>query len=135
MIKERLIMITMIQSWSGDSVNVCKIKTKSDIKQRINPKKAIQYTLSVWCLSFKLSPFTVTKIMINPILLELGWKTMKDYLELEGFDVKTPRSAIQTAFQVELIRDGHIWIDMLNKQNLMAHTYNEQFALEAECLI
>lgn len=66
---------------------------------------------------------------------ELGWKTMKDYLELEGFDVKTPRSTIQTAFQAELIQDGHVWIDMLNKRNLMAHTYNEKTATEAERLI
>lgn len=28
---------------------------------------------------------------------------MKDYLELEGFDVKSPRSAIQTAFQSQLV--------------------------------
>ena len=60
---------------------------------------------------------------------------MKDYLELEGFDVKTPRSTIQTAFQAALIQDGHTWIDMLNKRNLMAHTYNERFATEAEMLI
>ncbi|NBI29276.1 nucleotidyltransferase substrate binding protein [Chengkuizengella marina] len=66
---------------------------------------------------------------------ELGWKTIKDYLELEGFDVKTPRKAIQTAFQSQLITDGHTWIDMLDKRNLMAHTYNEKYADEAERLI
>ncbi len=66
---------------------------------------------------------------------ELGWKTMKDYLEQEGFDVKSPRSTIQTAFQSELIIDGHIWIDMLEKRNMMAHTYNDTYAQEAEQLI
>jgi nucleotidyltransferase substrate binding protein (TIGR01987 family) len=66
---------------------------------------------------------------------ELGWKTIKDYLEQEGFDVKTPRSAIQTAFQAQLITDGHTWIDMLEKRDLMAHTYNEEYAAEAEQLI
>ncbi|MBD2847793.1 nucleotidyltransferase substrate binding protein [Paenibacillus sp. IB182496] len=66
---------------------------------------------------------------------ELGWKTLKDYLESEGFDVKTPRSTIQTAFQAEFIPDGHVWIDMLEKRNLMAHTYNERFAAIAEQLI
>ena len=29
---------------------------------------------------------------------ELAWKTMKDYLENEGFEVKSPRQTIQTAF-------------------------------------
>lgn len=66
---------------------------------------------------------------------ELGWKTMKDYLEKEGFDVKSPRASIQVAFQTELITDGHTWIDMLEKRKLMAHTYNEQLAAKAENLI
>jgi len=66
---------------------------------------------------------------------ELAWKTMKDYLEQEGYEVKSPRSAIQTAFQIQLITDGHTWIDALNKRNLMAHTYNEDVANEAELLI
>ncbi len=66
---------------------------------------------------------------------ELAWKTMKDYLEQEGYEVKSPRSAIQTAFQIQLITDGHVWIDALNKRNLMAHTYDEEVAKEAELLI
>lgn len=66
---------------------------------------------------------------------ELAWKTMKDYLELEGFTIKSPRQAIQTAFQSELVQAGHIWIDALEKRNLMAHTYDENAAQEAEGLI
>ena len=66
---------------------------------------------------------------------ELAWKTMKDYLEQEGYEVKSPRKAIQLAFQIELISDGHTWIDALQKRNLMAHTYNENIAKEAEGLI
>lgn len=66
---------------------------------------------------------------------ELALKTMKDYIEEEGFEVKSPRSTIQTALQNELILDGHTWIDALNKRNLMAHTYDEGVAKEAEDLI
>lgn len=66
---------------------------------------------------------------------ELAWKTTKDYLETEGFQVRGPRQAIQTAFQVQLIEDGHVWIDALEKRNLMAHTYNEDITLQAEELI
>jgi nucleotidyltransferase substrate binding protein (TIGR01987 family) len=60
---------------------------------------------------------------------------MKDYLEEEGFEVKSPRVTIQTAFQVQLVKDGHTWINALNKRNLMAHTYDEEVAKEAEFLI
>lgn len=66
---------------------------------------------------------------------ELAWKTAKDYLEEQGFEIKSPRNAIQTAYQSQLISDGHLWIDALEKRNLMAHTYDEKKADEAEKLI
>lgn len=66
---------------------------------------------------------------------ELAWKTLKDYLEAQGFEVKTPRQTIQQAFQIEIISNGHAWIDALEKRNLLAHTYNEENANQAELLI
>jgi len=42
---------------------------------------------------------------------------------------------VKTAFQIQLIEDGHIWIDALEKRSLMAHTYNEEVAEEAVELI
>ena len=66
---------------------------------------------------------------------ELAWKTMKDYLEAQGFTVKSPRETVQAAFQCQLVADGHAWIDALDKRNLLAHTYDEARADEAEGLI
>jgi len=66
---------------------------------------------------------------------ELAWKTMKDYLEAEGYTIQSPRHTIQTAFQSNLINEGHLWIDALEKRNLMAHTYDEARAEEAVKLI
>lgn len=66
---------------------------------------------------------------------ELAWKTLKDYLEDQGFTVRSPRMAIQTGFQMQLLADGHVWIDALEKRNLMAHTYDERLTDEAEQLI
>jgi nucleotidyltransferase substrate binding protein (TIGR01987 family) len=66
---------------------------------------------------------------------ELAWKTMKDYLEESGYEVKSPRETIQLALSSGLIEDGHTWIDALNKRNLMAHTYDETTAEEAKFLI
>ena len=54
---------------------------------------------------------------------------------IEGYEVKSPRSTIKTAFQIQLVYDGATWIDALEKRNLMAHTYDEKVALEAEILI
>jgi nucleotidyltransferase substrate binding protein (TIGR01987 family) len=63
--------------------------------------------------------------------LELAWKTLKDYLEDQGFMVKFPRDVIKQAFQVELIDNGEIWMKMLKKRNLLAYTYNESLFYEA----
>lgn len=60
---------------------------------------------------------------------ELGWKVMKDYLENEGYILTTPRETIKTAFSSNLIEDGAIWLDALEKRNLMSHTYEESVAL------
>jgi nucleotidyltransferase substrate binding protein (TIGR01987 family) len=63
---------------------------------------------------------------------ELGWKVLKDFLEMEGFTVNSPRSAIKHAFQAELLQNGHTWLDALTDRNLTVHTYDEAIALEVE---
>ena len=62
---------------------------------------------------------------------ELAWKTMKDYLVYSGVDVSLPRDVIKQAFHHQLIKDGQVWIEMLEERNLMAHVYQEQAALAA----
>lgn len=59
---------------------------------------------------------------------ELAWKTLKDYLVHSGiaFDQITPRSVIKEAFAAKIIKDGQIWIDMLEQRNLMSHTYDRE---------
>lgn len=64
-------------------------------------------------------------IQIYEFTFELAWKTMKDYLEEKSADVKFPKDTIKEAFKTEIIDDGEKWMDMLQKRNLMSHTYNE----------
>lgn len=105
------------------------------IQRFSNYKKAVSQ-LSEFIEKESLNKFEVQGlIQCFEYTFELSWKTMKDYLENEGFEVKSPRATIQTAFQIQLIENGHIWLDALNKRNLMAHTYNEEFVKEAQALI
>lgn len=64
-------------------------------------------------------------IQFFEMTFELGWKVLKDYLELEGYIVKSPRETIKQAFQIGLINDGHIWMEALTVMNLTTHTYDE----------
>jgi nucleotidyltransferase substrate binding protein (TIGR01987 family) len=67
---------------------------------------------------------------------ELAWKCLKDYLEEQGFtDVKSPRSAIKKAFEIDLISDGHSWLELLIDRNLTSHAYDDEKANEIEQLI
>ena len=66
---------------------------------------------------------------------ELAWKTMKDFLESQGVTCLYPREVLKTAFQYQILDDGEIWLEMLGKRNLLAHTYDEMLALECYRLI
>jgi len=105
-------------------------------KQRFANFKKAALQLTEFMEKEQLNKFEVQGlIQCFEYTFELAWKTMKDYLEQEGFSVKSPRATIQTAFQMQLITDGHTWIDALEKRNLMAHTYDEARAMEAQILI
>ncbi len=74
-------------------------------------------------------------IQFYEFTFELAWKTLKDYLEYKNVEVKFPRDAIKEGFYYELIDSGEIWLDMLQKRNLMSHTYDEKNAELAYHLI
>ncbi|MFZ4464155.1 MAG: nucleotidyltransferase substrate binding protein [Bacteroidales bacterium] len=62
---------------------------------------------------------------------ELAWNVMKDYAEYQGnTDVGGSRDATREAFQLMLISNGEIWMDMISSRNKTSHTYNEETANE-----
>lgn len=69
-------------------------------------------------------------IQFYEMTFELAWKTIKDYLQEEGFEVKSPRAAIKQGIQIELLENGHDWMDALEDRNLTAHTYDEETAVK-----
>lgn len=57
---------------------------------------------------------------------ELSWKLIKLYLSYSGIaEVRTPRAAFKEAFAAGVIREGDVWIDMLDDRNRTSHTYDE----------
>ena len=64
-------------------------------------------------------------IQFYEVCFELSWKTLKDYLENEGFEVKSPRDVIKQAFQMGLIDEGELWLAALEDRNLTSHIYDE----------
>jgi nucleotidyltransferase substrate binding protein (TIGR01987 family) len=62
---------------------------------------------------------------------ELSWKVMKDFLEYQGYDeIYGSKNAVRLAFNVKIISNGEIWMDMIKSRNLMSHTYDEDEMLK-----
>ncbi|MFO1529619.1 MAG: HI0074 family nucleotidyltransferase substrate-binding subunit [Kiritimatiellia bacterium] len=57
----------------------------------------------------------------------------RGYLEAGGFvfTTTTPRQVLKDAYQAKLIRDGQVWIDMLDHRNLLSHTCSPRVFEEA----
>ncbi len=65
------------------------------------------------------------------IIIELSWKTLKDYLEVQGYsEVQNGKRAIRQAFQDGIIEDGELWLKALDIRNITSHTYDMQILSE-----
>lgn len=67
---------------------------------------------------------------------ELAWKTLQDFLKSRGnTDIYGSRDATREAFQLGLIKDGKLWMEMIQSRNLSSHIYDESTAEEMIHLI
>ena len=71
-------------------------------------------------------------IQFFEMTFELAWKTLKDYLEFQGYMVKTPRDTNKQALKNEIISEGRSCLNALDDRNFIAHTYDEGIALKVE---
>lgn len=67
-------------------------------------------------------------IRLFELTFESAWKVLKDYLETEGYNVKSPRETIKVAFQTGVVEEGHVWIYALSTRNLAEHIYHDLVA-------
>jgi nucleotidyltransferase substrate binding protein (TIGR01987 family) len=62
---------------------------------------------------------------------ELAWNTLKDFLEYQGVgEIVGSRDAFRKAFAEDLLKDGSVWMRMIESRNKTSHTYNEETARE-----
>ncbi len=62
---------------------------------------------------------------------ELAWKVMKDFFKARGNNkIYGSRDATREAFENHLIKEGEVWMDMINSRNATSHTYNPSEAKE-----
>lgn len=62
---------------------------------------------------------------------ELAWNVMKDYATYQGNNsVGGSRDATREGFQLKLVSNGEVWMNMIGSRNKTSHTYNEETANE-----
>jgi len=62
---------------------------------------------------------------------ELAWKTLKDFLEDQGYNtLYGSKDVTRTAFKLGLLEDGEAWMNMIKSRNETSHTYNEENAAD-----
>ena len=62
---------------------------------------------------------------------ELAWKSLADFLKHKGNkEIYGSKDATREAFNLQLIENGEIWMDMIQNRNLTSHTYNEDTTQE-----
>ncbi|MEL3957007.1 nucleotidyltransferase substrate binding protein [Caldifermentibacillus hisashii] len=105
-----------------------------DFQKDIRPQQRFDNFKKSYQLLEKYSSLELTSeiekaglIQFFEITFDLALKVLKDYLEAQGYIVKSPRETIKQAYQIEVIDDGHVWIEALSSRNLTTHTYDEQF--------
>jgi nucleotidyltransferase substrate binding protein (TIGR01987 family) len=62
---------------------------------------------------------------------EVVWKTLKLYLERQGYECGGPRPTLKKAFAENLIptpEEADLWLEMLEDRNLTSHAYDEALA-------
>lgn len=66
------------------------------------------------------------------IVVELGWKLLKDVLEAQGLVVSpNPNAIIRAAFEGEVVADGRSWLRAISLRNSLSHMYKEEMFLAA----
>ena len=60
---------------------------------------------------------------------ELAWKTLKDFLLQQGNqEIYGSKDTARLAFQLNIIENGELWMEMIESRNQTSHTYNEDVA-------
>jgi len=62
--------------------------------------------------------------------IELFWKNFKNFAEMEGKEVLSPKQAIAQAYQLKWFDNEDLWLNMLRDRNATSHTYKKAKADE-----
>ena len=64
---------------------------------------------------------------------ELAWKSLREYLGDQGFDLNNivfSKQVFKAAYAAQIIHDEQVWLDMLSSRNVTSHVYDDEQAAQ-----
>ena len=62
---------------------------------------------------------------------ELAWKTLADFIKNSGnVEIYGSKDATREAFNLGLISNGAVWMNMIISRNITSHSYNEETTIK-----
>jgi nucleotidyltransferase substrate binding protein (TIGR01987 family) len=99
-------------------------------KSRENFKRALT-SLEVSVASPVLEPRDLSGILKNfEMAYELAWKSLKRRLLDEGHQTQGSKDVFSKAYQLNMISDEAVWLEMINDRNACVHVYDEAQAMK-----
>jgi len=65
----------------------------------------------------------LTVVKAFEILVEYGWRELKQMVEKEGLEAPSPKMAIKEAARLGFISDPEVWLNSLEARNSSVHDY------------
>ena len=96
--------------------------------------KALQSLKEIYSVYLKKPEQKVSQMALIKsfeLAFELSWKTLQSFFKSQGYiEVNSPKGIIKEAFNKDVIKNGQLWIDMLDARNRLSHIYDESIFKE-----
>ena len=106
-------------------------KNKSNkIKNFVDAHKKLSEAVKIYKTDPNNTIYQDALIQRFEFTFELSWKALKEFMILNGLkdDLNFPKQILKEAFQLKIIKNENIWLEMLNARNLTSHIYDGNVA-------
>ena len=115
-------------------LNTIEAAKKNFKRKLLSFNKALQSLKEVYSVYLKKPEQKVSQMALIKsfeLAFELSWKTLQSLFKSQGYrEVNSPKSIIKEAFNKDVIKDGQLWINMLDARNRLSHVYDESMFKE-----
>jgi nucleotidyltransferase substrate binding protein (TIGR01987 family) len=71
-------------------------------------------------------------VQFYEVSCEMSWNLLKEYAEAKGHAVTSPKSAVERAIGLAIVRDAEGWLSLLQNQWMTSEIYDEATAIVVE---